>query len=103
MIYNSNVDHANDNVYTKFGLNWSIRFHDIEKKNNSAVNQGPLLCCKFAEILTHQDFSHYKFMGIFPDTQGQLAQQSMVGSGLISNTSMTLWLSSLTAKMNKIR
>ena len=30
--YNPNVDLANDNVYTKFGLNMSIRSQDIEKK-----------------------------------------------------------------------
>ena len=41
MIYNTNVDLVNDNVYTKFGLNRSIRFQDIEQKLNSAVNQGP--------------------------------------------------------------
>ena len=41
MIYNTNVDLVNDNVYTKFGLNRSIRFHDIEQKLNSDVNQGP--------------------------------------------------------------
>ena len=41
MIYNTNVDLVNDNVYTKFGLNWSIRFQDIEQKLNSDVNQGP--------------------------------------------------------------
>ena len=29
-----------DNVYTKFGLNQSIRFQDIEQKLNSDVNQG---------------------------------------------------------------
>ena len=40
MIYNSNVDRVNDNVYTKFGLNRSIRFQDIEQKLNSDVNQG---------------------------------------------------------------
>ena len=28
-----------------------------------------------------QDFSHYKSMGIFPDTQGQLPPQSLVRSG----------------------
>ena len=33
MIYNTN-----DNVYTKFGLNQSIRFHDIEQELNSDVN-----------------------------------------------------------------
>ena len=40
MIYNTNVDLVNDNVYTKFGLNWSIRFQDIEQKLNFDVNQG---------------------------------------------------------------
>ena len=34
-----------------------------------------------------QDFSHYKFMGIFPDAQGQLTPQSLVESGLNSNSS----------------
>ena len=41
MIYNTNLDLVNDNVYTKFGLNQSIRFQDIEQKLNSDVNQGP--------------------------------------------------------------
>ena len=40
MIYDTNVDLVNDNVYTKFGLNWSIRFQDTEQKLNSDVNQG---------------------------------------------------------------
>ena len=31
-IYNPNVDIVNDNVYTKFVLNKSIRSQDIEKK-----------------------------------------------------------------------
>ena len=56
MIYNTNVDLVNDNVYTKFGLNRSIRFQDIEQKLNSDVNQGQKLCCKFAEIRTHPSF-----------------------------------------------
>ena len=41
MIYNTNIDLVNDNVYTKFGLNQSISFQDIEQKLNSDVNQGP--------------------------------------------------------------
>ena len=41
MIYNTNVDLVNDNVYTKFGLNRSIRFQDIEQKLNFDLNQGP--------------------------------------------------------------
>ena len=40
-IYNTNVDLVNDNRYTKFGLNRSIRFQDIEQNLNSDVNQGP--------------------------------------------------------------
>ena len=40
-IYNTDVDLVNDNVYTKFGLNLSIRSQDIEQKPNSDVNQGP--------------------------------------------------------------
>ena len=41
MIYNDKVDLFNDNVYTTFGLNRSIRFQDIEQKLNYDVNQGP--------------------------------------------------------------
>ena len=41
MIYNTNVDLINDNVYTKFGLNRSLRFQDIEQKRNSDIYQGP--------------------------------------------------------------
>ena len=41
MIYNTNIDLVNDNVYTKFGHNRSILFQDIEQKLNSDVNQGP--------------------------------------------------------------
>ena len=40
-IYNTNVDLVNDNVYTKFGLNLSIRSQHIEQKPNSDINQGP--------------------------------------------------------------
>ena len=41
MISYTNIDLVNDNVYTKFGLNRSIRLQDIEQKLNSDVNQGP--------------------------------------------------------------
>ena len=40
MIYNTKIDLVDDNVFTKFGLNRSIRFQDIEQKLNSDVNQG---------------------------------------------------------------
>ena len=39
-IYNTKVDLVDDDVFTKFGLNRSIRFQDIEQKLNSDVNQG---------------------------------------------------------------
>ena len=48
-IYFTNVEFVNDDVYTKFGLILSIRSQDIEQKPNSDINQGPLLCCKFAK------------------------------------------------------
>ena len=56
MIYNTKVDLVDDNVYTKFGFNRSIRFQDIEQKLESDVNQGQLLCCKSAKIRTHPSF-----------------------------------------------
>ena len=40
-IYNTNVDLVNDNVYTKFGLNLSIRSQEIDQKPKSDANQGP--------------------------------------------------------------
>ena len=55
------------------------------------------------ELECSQDFSHYKFMGIFPDAQGQLTPQSLVQSGPISNSSEMLWMFSLPASMKKIR
>ena len=42
-------------------------------------------------------------MGIFPDAQGQLAPQSLVGSSRISNSSEMLWMFSLPASMIKIQ
>ena len=53
---------------------------------------------KIKALECSQDFSHYKSMGIFPNAQGQLTPQSMVGSGQIWNLSKTFWLSSLHAK-----
>ena len=58
---------------------------------------------KMKEIVCSQDFSHYKSMGIFPDTQGQLTPQSFVRSGRISNSFEMLWMSSLPTSMKKIQ
>ena len=48
-----------------------------------------------------QHFSHYKSMGIFPDTQGQLTHKSLAQSCRNSNPSEILWLSSLPARIKK--
>ena len=40
-IYNTKIDLVNENGYTKFGLDMSIRSQDIEQKLSSDVNQGP--------------------------------------------------------------
>ena len=58
---------------------------------------------KMKALECSQDFSHYKSMGIFPDAQGQLTPQSMVGSGQNLNSCETLWLSSLPAIIKKIQ
>ena len=38
---NPKLDHVNVDVHTKFGQILSIRSQDIERKQNSDVNQGP--------------------------------------------------------------
>ena len=40
MIYNTNVDLVNDNVYAKFGLNLFICLQDIEQKLNLMLIKG---------------------------------------------------------------
>ena len=47
-LYNPNLDTINVNVFTKFGSILFIGSQDIERKRNFVINQGPLLCCKFA-------------------------------------------------------
>ena len=58
---------------------------------------------KMKELECSQDFFHYKSMGIFPNSQGQLTPQSLIESGPNSNLSEILWLSSLPASMKEIR
>ena len=62
-----------------------------------------LIKSKMKEQECSQDFSHYKSMGMFPDTQGQLTPQSLVRSSRISNSSEMLWMSSLPDSMTKIQ
>ena len=47
-------------------------------------------------------YSHYKSMGKFLDTQGQLTPKSVVRSGLNSNSSDILCMSSLAASIKRI-
>ena len=49
-----------------------------------------LIKLKMKELECLQDFFHYKSMGIFPDSQGQLTPQSLVRSGRISKSSEML-------------
>ena len=58
---------------------------------------------KMKELECSQDFTHYKSMEIFSDAQGQLTPQSLVESGRNSNSFEILWLSSLPARIKKIR
>ena len=46
---NPKLDLVNDDVHTKFGRILSIRSQDIERKQNSDVNQGLLLRQNFAK------------------------------------------------------
>ena len=48
-----------------------------------------------------QQISHFKSIGIFPDSQGQLTHKSLVGSCRISIPSKMLWLSLLPARIKK--
>ena len=57
---------------------------------------------KMKELECSQDFSNYKSMGTFPDTQGQLTPQSLVKSAPNLNLSKILWLSLLPVSMKKI-
>ena len=57
---------------------------------------------KMKELEWLHYFTHDKSMGIFPDAQGQLTPQSLVGSGRISQSSDLLWFSLLPATMIEI-
>ena len=118
MIYITNVDLVNDYVYTNLVLIGPFIFKILSKNSiltlingrNSIANLSKFelnmsslparmkkIKLKMKVLDCSQDFSHYKSMGIFPDAQGQLTLQSTVRSGQISNSSKTLWLSSLPA------
>ena len=49
MGYNPKLDLVNVDVHTKFGQILSVCSQAIERKRNSNVNQGPLLCQNLAK------------------------------------------------------
>ena len=69
-----------------------------------------LITCKIEEdsikkkaLEWPQHIFHCKSMGFFPNAQGQLTPQSVVGSDCKSNSVESLWFSSLPVRMKKIR
>ena len=62
-----------------------------------------MIRAKVKELEWSEQFFLYKYMGIFPETQGQLTQQSSVRSDRISNSFEMLWMSLLPARIKKIR
>ena len=58
MIYDTNVDLVNDNVNTKFGLNRSIHFQDIEQKLNSDAIKGRNSVANLLKFELIQAFKH---------------------------------------------
>ena len=58
---------------------------------------------KMKELDCSQDVSHYKYMVIFPEAQGQLTPQSLVRSGRILNSSKISCMSLLPARIKNIR
>ena len=58
---------------------------------------------KMTALEWSQYFSHNKYMGIFPDAQGQLTHKYPVGSCQISNPFKMLWFFSLSARIMKIQ
>ena len=58
---------------------------------------------KLKALERSQHLSHYKSIGIFPNTQGQLTPKSLVGSCRIANSSKLFCLSLLRERMKKIQ
>ena len=58
---------------------------------------------KMKALECYQDFPHYKYMGIFSNAHGKLTPQSVIKSCRVSKSSEILWLSSIPARLKKIR
>ena len=72
MIYDTNIDLFNDNVYTNFGLNRSIHFQDIEQKLNSdddpqgVANLDPRGIIGRISVESHLTLLHTKYTSFRP-------------------------------------
>ena len=82
-------------IWPKFKLIQAF-LHDLD----TCKNEEDPIKTEVARVATTS--AHYKSMGIFPDAQWQVTPQYLIGSVRISNSSETLRLSSLTARMKKI-
>ena len=58
MIFNTNVELVDDNVFTKFGLNRSIRFRDIEQNSILTSIQGSNSVANLPKFKLIQAFMH---------------------------------------------
>ena len=58
MIYNTKVDLVNNNVFTKFGLNQSIRFQDIEQNSILTSIKGSNSVANLPKFELIQAFMH---------------------------------------------
>ena len=82
-------------MFTTLYVNFSdaqgqITLKSVVVSGRNLINSSKLSCMfslparmrmiesKMKELECSQDFSHYKSMGIFPDTQGQLTPKSFV-------------------------
>ena len=70
---------------------------------------GVLVACKNEDTFKIEStrvvttFPRYKYMGIFPDAQGQVTHTSLIRSCRISNPYEILWVPLLSARMKKIQ
>ena len=87
---------VSDGILPKFKLSQAFMVGLVTCKNEEdpPKNEG-------TRVVT--TFSYYKFMGIFPDAQGQLTHKSLVRSCRISNPFEihVLWFSSFPARIKR--
>ena len=63
-----------------FKNNFLTAMYDLKRRIKSGTAKNRCHTISEQGLEWSQHFSHYKSMGIFPDTQGQLTHKSLVGS-----------------------